>query len=117
MDCIFIEALKVDTVIGVYDWERTLHQSLSLDLEMDTDIRPAAASDDVSLTLDYAAISQRIQHFADQHQFALIETFAEKLVETLRHEYPLGRVKLTVHKPGAVAQARSVGLTITRGEA
>ena len=117
MDCIFIEALKVDTVIGVYDWERTLHQSLSLDLEMATNIRPAAASDDVSLTLDYAAICKRIQRFADEHQFALIETFAEKLVETLRHDYPLGRVTLTVRKPGAVSAAQSVGLTMTRGEA
>ena len=117
MDCIFIEALKVDTVIGVYDWERTLHQSLSLDLEMTTDIRSAAASDDVHLTLDYAAISQRIQHFADEHQFALIETFAEQLLITLRHEFPIGRVKLTVRKPGAVAAAQSVGLTIIRGEA
>ncbi|XGA79341.1 dihydroneopterin aldolase [Halomonas sp. CH40] len=117
MDCIFIEALKVDTIIGVYDWERTLHQSLSLDLEMSTDIRPAAANDDVSLTLDYAAISQRIQHFADEHQFALIETFAEQLLDTLRHEFPIGRVKLTVRKPGAVAAAQSVGLTIIRGEA
>ena len=117
MDCIFIEALKVDTIIGVYDWERTLHQSLSLDLEMSTDIRPAAASDDVSLTLDYAAISQRIQHFADEHQFALIETFAEKLIEILRDEFPITQVKLTVRKPGAVAAAQSVGLTIIRGEA
>lgn len=117
MDCIFIEALKVDTIIGVYDWERTLHQSLCLDLEMTTDIRPAATHDDVSLTLDYAAISQRIQHFADEHQFALIETFAEKLIEILRDEFPITQVKLTVRKPGAVAAAQSVGLTIIRGEA
>jgi dihydroneopterin aldolase len=114
MDRIVIEALEVDTVIGVYEWERTILQSLSLDLVLATDIRPAAASDDLHLTLDYAAICQRIQHFAREHQFALIETFAERLAETLRHEFPLTWLELTVRKPGAVPNARSVGLTIRR---
>lgn len=115
MDRIFIEALDVDTVIGVYEWERTILQSLSLDLVLTTDIRPAAASDDLRLTLDYAAICQRIQHFAREHRFALVETFAERLAETLRHEFPLTWLELTVRKPGAVPHARSVGLTIRRG--
>lgn len=115
MDRILIEALTVDTVIGVYDWERSIIQSLSLDLSLATDIRPAAASDDLRLTLDYAAICQRIQQFADAHQFALVETFAERLAECLRHEFPIDWLRLTVRKPGAVPQATSVGLEITRG--
>ncbi|WP_018916448.1 dihydroneopterin aldolase [Vreelandella zhanjiangensis] len=116
MDRILIEALKVDTVIGVYDWERTIQQSLSLDLTLATDIRPAAATDDLSLTLDYAAICQRIQRFADAHQFALVETFAERLAECLRSEFSISWLRLRVRKPGAVPQATSVGLEITRGE-
>lgn len=115
MDRILIEALNVDTVIGVYDWERTIIQSLSLDLSLATDIRPAADSDDLRLTLDYAAICQRIQQFADAHQFALVETFAERLAECLRNEFPIDWLRLTVRKPGAVPQAASVGLEITRG--
>ena len=115
MDRILIEALSVDTVIGVYDWERSIQQSLSLDLVLATDIRSAAATDDLRLTLDYAAICQRIQQFADAHQFALVETFAERLTECLRAEFPITWLRLTVRKPGAVPNAASVGLEITRG--
>ncbi|WP_447529553.1 MULTISPECIES: dihydroneopterin aldolase [unclassified Vreelandella] len=116
MDRILIEGLVIETVIGVYDWERTITQSLRLDLTLATDIRPAAATDDLRLTLDYAAICQRIQQFADAHQFALIETFAERLCEYLRHEFPISWLRLAVRKPGAVPQAQSVGLEIVRGE-
>ncbi|CAH1043588.1 dihydroneopterin aldolase [Halomonas sp. TD01] len=115
MDRILIEALAVDTVIGVYDWERTIVQSLSLDLSLATDIRPAAAADDLCLTLDYAAICQRIQRFADEHQFALVETFAERLAKCLQQEFSITWLRLTVRKPGAVPQAASVGLEIIRG--
>lgn len=115
MDRILIEALTVETVIGVYDWERTITQSLSLDLSLATDIRPAAATDDLRLTLDYAAICQRIQQFADEHQFALVETFAERLAVSLQHEFPISWLHMRVRKPGAVPQAASVGLEITRG--
>ena len=115
MDRILIEALKVDTVIGVYDWERSIQQSLSLDLVLATDIRSAAATDDLRLTLDYAAICQRIEQFANEHQFALVETFAERLAECLRSEFPVTWLRLTVLKPGAVPNAASVGLEITRG--
>ncbi|WNK20905.1 dihydroneopterin aldolase [Halomonas piscis] len=114
-DRIIIEALEVETVIGAYDWERTLQQRLSLDLELATDIRPAAATDDLALALDYAALCERIQAFAAEHQFELVETFAERLVATLREEFGITGVTLTLRKPGAVPAAASVGLKITRG--
>jgi len=117
VDHVLIEALEVDTVIGVYDWERTLRQRLRLDLELATDIRPAAERDDIQLTLDYAAISERIGAFAEAHQFALVETFAERLAETLRQEFAITWLSLTVRKPGAVANAAGVGVRITRGQA
>lgn len=115
MDRILIEALTVNTVIGAYDWERSIQQTLSLDLTLATDIRAAAATDDLQLTLDYAAICQRIQKFADAHQFALVETFAERLSECLRTEFSITWLRLRVRKPGAVPNAASVGLEITRG--
>lgn len=116
MDCVLIEALEVDTVIGVYDWERDILQRLVLDLELATDIRPAAADDDIAKTLDYAAISERIAAFASEHDFALVETFAERLAATLREEFAITWLTLTVRKPGAVANASAVGVRITRGE-
>ncbi|MDT8880255.1 dihydroneopterin aldolase [Halomonas saccharevitans] len=115
MDLVLIDALEVDTVIGVYDWERTITQTLRLDLELGTDIRPAAAGDDIAQTLDYAAISERIAGFAEAHQFALVETFAERLAEILRAEFAIAWLRLTVRKPGAVAAASAVGVSIERG--
>mgnify|MGYP002737572342 CR=1 FL=1 len=115
MDLVLIESLGVDTVIGVYDWERTITQRLVLDLALATDIRPAAADDDIGQTLDYAAISERIAAFATEHDFALVETFAERLAETLRREFGIPWLRLTVRKPGAVAAAAAVGVQIERG--
>lgn len=116
MDQVLIEALDVDTVIGVYDWERRITQTLSLDLRLATDIRPAAESDDLSRTLDYAAISRRIGAFAKENDFALVETFAERLAAVLREEFAIAWLRLTVRKPGAVPNARAVGVVIERGQ-
>ncbi|MDW7747903.1 dihydroneopterin aldolase [Halomonas sp.] len=116
MDLVLIEALEVDTVIGVYDWERTITQTLRLDLALGTDIRPAAAGDDIDLTLNYAAISERIAAFAGEHDVALVETFAERLAETLRVEFGIPWLRLTVRKPGAVPAAAAVGVCIERGQ-
>lgn len=115
MDLVLIESLCVDTVIGVYDWERTITQRLVLDLAMAHDICAAAAGDDVALTLDYAAISERIDAFATAHDFALVETFAERLADTLREEFTIPWLRLTVRKPGAVPAATTVGVQIERG--
>ena len=86
MDRVFIEGLEVDTVIGAYDWERSIRQCLRLDLSFAWDNRPAAAGDDLTLALDYASVSSRIQAFAEQAQFQLVETFAERLVEAVRED-------------------------------
>ncbi|MFD2190826.1 dihydroneopterin aldolase [Pistricoccus aurantiacus] len=116
MDRILIEGLNIETVIGVYDWEREISQRLVLDLELAADVRPAAADDDVGQTLDYAAISQRIMDFAAETRFALVETFAERLADKLRKEFAISWLRLTVRKPGAIANAAAVGVRIERGK-
>ncbi|MFJ4393727.1 dihydroneopterin aldolase [Pseudomonas sp. NPDC089396] len=116
MDRVFIEGLEVDTVIGAYDWERDIRQCLRLDLSFAWDNRPAAAGDDLSLALDYASVSSRIQAFAEQARFELVETFAERLVATLMEEFHIPWVRLKLTKPGAVPAARGgVGVEIERG--
>ncbi|MES2819519.1 MAG: dihydroneopterin aldolase [Pseudomonadota bacterium] len=115
MDRVFIEGLEVDTVIGVYDWERGIRQCLRLDLTFAWDNRPAAAGDDLSQALDYAAITARIQAFADEAQFLLVETFAERLAEALLGEFQIPWLRLKLTKPGAVAAASGVGVEIERG--
>lgn len=115
MDRVFIEGLKVDALIGVYDWEREILQPLELDIIMATDIQAAAAEDDLSRTLDYAAISQSVTALVQQSGFKLIETLAETVAERIRSDFGVCWVQVKVSKPGAVANARNVAVQIQRG--
>ncbi|AYN93167.1 dihydroneopterin aldolase [Pseudomonas sp. LTJR-52] len=115
MDKVFIEGLEVDTVIGVYDWEREIRQCLRLDVTMAWDIRSSAESDELDKTLNYAAVAERITAFAQQSSFQLVETFAERLASLLMQEFQLPGLRLKITKPGAVPTAAGVGVEIERG--
>lgn len=114
MDKVFIKGLSVEAVIGVYDWEREIRQRLVFDLEMSSDNRIPAASDNVEDTLDYDRISRRIAEFAGSSEFQLIETLAERIAELVMAEFAVSHLVLTVHKPGAVDIAQDVGVCIER---
>ncbi|MCV9878509.1 bifunctional dihydroneopterin aldolase/7,8-dihydroneopterin epimerase [Brenneria izbisi] len=115
MDIVFIEELTVITTIGVYDWEQTIQQKLVFDIEMGWDNRRAAASDEVSDCLSYADVSDAvIEHVAGQ-RFALVERVAEEVAQLLMRRFSIPWVRIKVSKPGAVAQARQVGVIIERG--
>ena len=115
-DTVFIKGLKTEAVIGVFDWEREIRQALYIDVVMATDIRLAAAEDNLNHTLDYKAITDRIQHFVAQSRFKLIETLAEHLAVLLQAEFGIAWLQLSIHKPGAIANAQDIGITIERGE-
>jgi dihydroneopterin aldolase len=115
LDKIFITALRVDAVIGIYDWEREIRQKLLIDLEMTTDITKAAHSDDIQHALNYKAISDRVHEFASASSFGLIEALAEKVAGLVREEFAVQWVKVTVHKPGAVEAAADIAVMIERG--
>ncbi len=116
MDIVFIEDLRIDTTIGIYDWERKIKQTLAFDLEMGTDIRRAADSDDIEHTLNYKAVAKRIIQYVEESEFLLVETLAEKVAEIVLNEFSVPWLRLTLHKPGAVRGSRSVGVKIERGE-
>jgi len=116
MDIVFIRELRADTVIGVYDWERSIRQSVVLDLEMATDNRRAADSDRIEDALDYAALSARVLSFIEGSEFRLIETMAEQVAAIVMGEFAVPWLRLRLCKPGAVAAARDVGVLIERGE-
>lgn len=113
-DIIFLRDLAVETTIGVYDWERKIKQTLIFDLEMATDIRKAAASDDIEDTLDYKAVSKRVQAYVSESRFHLVETLAERLAALVIEEFDAPWVRLTLNKRGAVRGARDVGVIIER---
>ena len=114
MDIVFIRQLDIETVIGVYDWERTVRQKVSLDLEMGTDIRRAAAGDTLEHTLDYQAVATRLTEFVSHSEFLLVETLAEQCADIVLREFNVPWLRLRVAKPGAVREARDVGVIIER---
>jgi dihydroneopterin aldolase len=116
MDIVFLRDLRIDTVIGIYGWERRTRQTLIFDLEMSADIARAAASDDIADTLNYKSVAKRLMEFVGQSEFQLVETLAERCTEIIREEYGVRWVRLTLNKKGAVRGATDVGVIIERGE-
>lgn len=116
MDIVFLRDLRVETVIGVFEWERRIRQVVSLDLEMAADVAHAAASDAIGDALDYKAVAKRLIQFVGESRFQLVETLAERVAALLREEFGIPWVRVTVSKPGAVRGAREVGVVIERGE-
>ncbi len=114
-DRVYIRDLRIDTFIGIYDWEQRVRQTISIDLEMAADIAAAAQQDDISATPDYAAISQRLIDYVENQHFQLIETLAQQLATLLLDEFDLDWLRLRLGKPGAVAAAADVGVIIERG--
>lgn len=115
MDIVFINDLRIETIIGIYDWERKVKQTISLDLEMGTDIRKSAETDTIEDTLNYKAVAKRLISFVGESEYQLVETLAEKIAEIVLQEFNVPHVKLTVRKPGAVRGSRDVGVVIERG--
>lgn len=115
MDIIFLRDLRIDTVIGIYDWERRVRQTISLDLEMATDIRKAAATDAIDDTLNYKAVAKRLIAFVEASEFQLVETLAERITGIVLDEFNVPWVRLTLNKTGAVRGAKDVGVIIERG--
>lgn len=113
-DCVLIEGLTIITTIGVYDWEKTIKQKLILDIEMAWDNQPAGLSDDVMDCLDYAKVSQCIDSYVQNNEFALIERVAEEVAKLVINEFFVSRIKIKVSKPTAVATARNVAVVIER---
>lgn len=116
MDIVYIRDLKIDTVIGIYDWERKIKQTVRIDLDMATDIRAAAQSDSIENTLNYKAVAKRIIALVEESEFLLVEALAERIAEIVLEEFNTPWIKLTLGKPGAVRGSREVGIMIERGE-
>ena len=115
-DLVFIEDLRIQTVIGVFDWEREITQTISLDLQMAFDISRAARSDDIADTLDYKAVSKRLIQFVEASEFQLVEALAEHCADIVLEEFPVSWVYLKLSTPGAVRGSSAVGVIIERGE-
>jgi dihydroneopterin aldolase len=116
MGIVYLRDLRVETIIGIFEWERTTRQVVGIDLEMAADIARAAATDSIEDALDYKAISKRLIDFVSGSSFQLVETLAEEIARIVREEFGVPWVKVTLSKPGAIRGARDVGIVIERGE-
>lgn len=115
MDLIYLHDLKVDTVIGIWEWERRTTQRLTIDLDMAVNIAQAASSDAIRDTLDYKAVAKRVISFVSESQFQLVETLTERIATLLLAEFPTPWVRVRVNKKGAIRGASDVGVVIERG--
>lgn len=114
MDKIYLSGLKIETIVGIWEWERNIPQTVVIDLEMAADVRRAAASDQIEDTLNYKEVSKRVTQLVVDGQFKLVETLAERVAETILGEFSVPWVKVVVNKPGAIRGARDVGIIIER---
>ncbi len=115
MDIIYLNDLEIETIIGIYDWEREVKQKIRIDLEMATDIGAAAVSDNIDDTVNYKAVAKRLIQFVGESEFQLVETLAERIADIVISEFSIPWVRLRVNKPGAVRYAGDVGVVIERG--
>ncbi len=116
MDIIYINDLRIETVIGIFDWERKIKQMVILDIEMAGDCRKAAVNDNVEDSVNYKSVAKRLIEFVGNSEYQLVETLAERCAEIIIEEHQVPWVKLRVNKQGALRGARDVGVIIERGQ-
>ncbi|MGH8119606.1 MAG: dihydroneopterin aldolase [Gammaproteobacteria bacterium] len=114
MDIIYLKDLRIDTIIGIYEWERRVRQTVIFDIEIGADISRAARSDAIEDTLNYKAVAKRIRSFVENSDCRLIETLAERVAEILLQEFKVPWLRLSLNKQGAVRGVRDVGVIIER---
>jgi dihydroneopterin aldolase len=116
-DKIFIHALKTEAIIGIFDWERQVRQTIVVDLELSANIRKAALSDSIDDTLNYKKVAKRVLTFIEGSSFHLVETLAESIAMLILRDFGVEWTRVTLSKPGAVRSSRDVGVLIERSRA
>jgi dihydroneopterin aldolase len=114
MDQVYIDALKVETLIGVYEFERKAQQTLYLDLALDFDCLPAGETDELTKALDYDALAKRVRQWSSEQTFELLESFGHQLCQLIHDEFGIAAVSLRINKPAAVEGCAAAGIKIKR---
>jgi dihydroneopterin aldolase len=114
MDKIFLSQLSIECIVGIWDWERRVKQTVVIDVEMAADIRRAAATDSIDDTIDYKRVAKRLLAFVGESQYQLVETLTEQIARVIVTEFGVTWVKVRLNKRGAIRGARDVGIEIER---
>ncbi len=113
-DHVSIRDLSVAAVIGWHPWEREIEQALVFDVDLDVDVRRAAATDDLADALDYSAVAAAIATVVREGKFRLIETAAERVAGHLLAAFPVTSLRLELRKPIADGGGYTAVITIER---
>jgi 7,8-dihydroneopterin aldolase/epimerase/oxygenase len=114
VDTIFIHALKTEAIVGIFDWERQVKQTVVIDLEFSADIRKAALTDSIDDTFNYKGVAKKILAFIEASQFHLVETLAEHVAMLVLEEFQVQWVSVALSKPGAIRSSKDVGVRLER---
>jgi dihydroneopterin aldolase len=114
MDIVYIKDLKIDAVIGIYDWEKSIRQQINVNLEMGWDNRRAAKSDDIKDTLNYKEAAKLVKELVLKSEYELVEALAEHIAVLLLDKMNIPWVKVSLGKPMAVTDSKEVGVIIER---
>jgi len=115
MDIVYIRDLEIETVIGIYDWEREIKQKITINLQMKSDFTKAAENDEIEYALNYKEVAKRLISFVEESSFQLVETLGVRIASIVQEEFGVTWLKLELGKPGAVTGSRDVGVIIERG--
>ncbi len=114
MDTIFLEQVKVQTKLGVPDWERIVPQTIVLDIEIGYDFSHACQTDDIEHTIDYGQVVARIRQTLAERSFKLVEALGEHLCQLILQEFKAQSVKMKISKPGILPGLKALGVTLER---
>jgi len=116
MDIIYLHDLAIDCVIGAWDWEREITQTVYVDLDMGWDLSVAGESDDLADTLSYKDVSKSVTDLVVEREFKLVETMAVEIAGLLQIGFKVPWCRVRINKKGAVSGAQDVGVIIERGQ-
>lgn len=116
MDRLFVHELRVDTLVGIYDWETRVKQTLVFDIEVCARLERAGLTDDLADTIDYGELARRVSDWVGGCSWNLLEHLAETVVGRIFDEFRPAGVRMRITKEGAVPAARAVGIEVVRGD-
>jgi FolB domain-containing protein len=113
-DRILLQDLRQSCIVGVRERERTAPQEVVVDLALYVDLRAAGGSDRLEDTVDYSALSRRVEELVEGSSFGLIEALAGAIAAVCLQEQRVRAVTVRVEKPAALPRGRAVAVEIYR---
>jgi dihydroneopterin aldolase len=116
MDTIFLSEVRVETKLGVPDWERLTPQTIILDIEIGMPNSRSCQTDAIEDTIDYGQVVARIRETLKENSFRWVEALAEHVCQLILTEVNSPCVKSKVAKPAILPGLKALGVMIERSK-